>query len=299
MNLYYSSQYVTAGYAFDTTRKSRWIADSRMAAPVEGVAMVAPAPVGAADLELAHAPDYIDAVRTGRPRSLAESQGFSWDPGQWDAVCASTGGVRDAMTAAIRDGVAGSLSSGLHHARRGGGAGFCTFNGLALAALEATSEGRRVLVVDLDAHCGGGTYSLVFGDPRITQVDVSTSGFYSYRPAGAHTLDVVSNAAAYLPTVERRLEASPGADLVIYNAGMDAHEHGGGGIPGITAEVLAERERLVFAWARAAGMPIAFVLAGGYTSSRLDEAGLVDLHRLTIATAAATATDSFPIMPGG
>ncbi len=35
----------------------------------------------------------------------------------------------------------------------------------------------------------------------------------------------------------------------------------------------------------AAGLPVAFVLAGGYTGQGLDEAELVDLHRLTLEAA--------------
>ena len=197
--------------------------------------------------------------------------------------------MSNAAPAAIRDGVAGSLSSGLHHARRDHGAGYCTFNGLALAALHAAADGRRVLILDLDAHCGGGTHSLVAGDPRIVQVDVSTNGFDSYLPAGANTLDLITVAGDYLPMVTRRLDevTTAGFDLVLYNAGMDAHEHGGGGVPGIKHDVLRVRERLVFEWAARLRIPIAFVLAGGYTSTRLDVDGLVGLHRLTIAAAAA------------
>ena len=59
-----------------------------------------------------------------------------------------------------------------------------------------------------------------------------------------------------------------------------------GGLPGITSEILAARERLVFEWCRERELPIAFVLAGGYVGDRLDEAGLVDLHRLTLSAAA-------------
>ena len=43
--------------------------------------------------------------------------------------------------AALQSGVAGSLSSGLHHARRERGDGYCTFNGLAIAAGEALTAG--------------------------------------------------------------------------------------------------------------------------------------------------------------
>src|SRR6185369_4139490 len=107
----------------------------------------------------------------------AESQGFSWDPGLWRMVLASNGGVVAAARAALQDGVAGSLSSGLHHARHERGAGFCTFNGLALAARAALDAGAgSVLILDLDAHCGGGTTSLIEREPRIWQSDVSVSG---------------------------------------------------------------------------------------------------------------------------
>ena len=74
-------------------------------------------------------------------------------------------------------------------------------------------------------------------------------------------------------------------DVVIYNAGMDPHE-GAGGLIGITTDVLAEREGLFFDWAEEHGLPVAFVLAGGYLQGvGLDE--LVGLHRLTIRKAAA------------
>ncbi|MDP2769724.1 MAG: amidohydrolase family protein, partial [Giesbergeria sp.] len=61
-------------------------------------------------------------------------------------VCASNGGAVAAALAAIAEGVAGSLSSGLHHAARGRGAGFCTFNGLALGVRAARAAGEPVLM---------------------------------------------------------------------------------------------------------------------------------------------------------
>jgi acetoin utilization deacetylase AcuC-like enzyme len=76
---------------------------------------------------------------------------------------------------------------------------------------------------------------------------------------------------------------------VLYNAGMDPHQHCPvGGLAGIDELVLAQRERMVFEWARKRGLPIAFVLAGGYIGPRLNEAKLVALHRLTLAAAANT-----------
>jgi hypothetical protein len=54
----------------------------------------------------------------------------------------------------------------------------------------------------------------------------------------------------------------------------------------ISFDILAERERIVFDWCRQRRIPVAFVLAGGYIGSELNEAGFVDLHRLTLSSAA-------------
>ena len=133
--LYYSSSYVRSEYSFDTTRKSSWIAQSLSESPIEGFELVEPEPLSQEQVESVHAREYVEAIRTGQPRGLAESQGFAWDPGLWPMVLASNGGAVAAALAALEHGVAGSLSSGLHHARRDRGFGFCTFNGLVIAAV--------------------------------------------------------------------------------------------------------------------------------------------------------------------
>jgi acetoin utilization deacetylase AcuC-like enzyme len=291
MKLFYSPDYALTEYAFDTTRKARWVAESLQAQPVAGIEFVAPEPVTEAALCELHDPAYVAAVRTGEPRALAESQGFQWDALLWPSVRASTGGAIAAAEVALRTGCAGSLSSGLHHAWRYQGKGYCTFNGLALAAFQAlASDANSVLILDLDAHCGGGTHSLVAGEPRIRHADIAVDPFDFYTPTAENSFELVSDAARYLPAVREllaRLESSGSYDLCLYNAGMDPHEGSAeGGLPGITEETLAERERLVFAWCRAHAIPVAFVLAGGYVSPRLPRERLVALHRLTVEMAA-------------
>jgi len=291
VRVFYSSKYVGSGYAFDTTRKAQWIADSLAESPIPGIELVEPAALTLADLTAVHDPAYVHAVETGAPRSLAESQGFRWDAGLWPMVLASNGGAVAAAHAALEDGIAGSLSSGLHHARYGSGAGFCTFNGLVIAAKAALVAGAKsVLILDLDAHCGGGTASLIADEPRIRQLDVSVSSYDTYRDREQSRLVMVETSAEYIPAVRRVLDEADrhGAsfDLCLYNAGMDPSEDcSTGGQLGITRDMLAERERLVFEWCAARQLPIAFVLAGGYIGSRLDERGLVALHRLTLAAA--------------
>ncbi len=93
MKIFYSPSYTIAGHSFETTRKSQWIAESLAREPIAGIELVAPKPTSAAALSSVHDRDYVDAMRTGNPRELAESQGFHWDPALWEMVCASNGGV--------------------------------------------------------------------------------------------------------------------------------------------------------------------------------------------------------------
>jgi acetoin utilization deacetylase AcuC-like enzyme len=286
--VYYSADYVRSEHAFETTRKARWVAESLVRRPLAGVRLLAPRALTEAEVSAVHDPRYVTAVRTGVPRALAQSQGFSWDPGLWPMVLASNGGAVEAARTALRTGLAGSLSSGLHHARRDTGRGFCTFNGLVLAARAAQAAGaRRILILDLDAHCGGGTSSLLGSMSGVVQLDIAVNAFDHYVPSAPHTLDLVSEARDYLPTLTRRLrELSGRFDLCLYNAGMDPHEGSStGGLPGIDARLLGERERIVFSWCASQRLPVAFVLAGGYTGPGLTQQGLVELHRLTLAAA--------------
>jgi acetoin utilization deacetylase AcuC-like enzyme len=269
-------------YAFDTTRKSGEIAAAIGEGCAPGCELVDP--IGFVHLageliEATHDSTYVRALKTGEPYDLAGSQGFSWDDGIWDMAVNSTAGVLAAVDEAIAaGGPSGSLSSGLHHARRAAGAGFCTVNGLAMAATRATElVSGTVVILDLDAHCGGGTYDLIGGNDRILHIDLSTSSFDSYTPEGSDELTVLHG-----PTDEEYLEQVQGClgripddtGLVIYNAGMDPH-------PGVSSEGLAQRERRVATWCAQNRLPAAFVLAGGYTGCiTMDE--LVDLHLHTV-----------------
>jgi acetoin utilization deacetylase AcuC-like enzyme len=295
MKVFYSPSYADAGFAFDTTRKGRSVAESLIEEPIAGIEVASPPPLTIEEAGRTHAPAYVRAIASGHPRQLAESQGFPWDIGLWPAVAASNGGMVAAAVTALQEGAAGSLSTGLHHARYGAGHGFCTRNGLVIAARAAHAAGAgNVLILDLDAHCGGGTAAMInaFDEP-MWQLDVSTNRFDDYEPTDRCIRHVVEAAERYLDEIsyglERAWQAWPKFGLCIYNAGMDPFEKcDRGGLGGIDRAMLAEQERMVFRWCHEHQLPIAFSLAGGYLGPHLDRGQLIDLHRLTLSAAAAS-----------
>ena len=144
MKVFYDNRYVGSAHSFDTTKKAELVAEALKG--MSGVSLVSPKAATQRELAMIHKPSYVRAVLTGKGEHKS-SAGFPWDPGYAEAVATSTGGVVEAALTALREGVAGSLSSGLHHANEERGAGFCTFNGLALAAkigeADTTSGGQK------------------------------------------------------------------------------------------------------------------------------------------------------------
>ena len=286
--LYYDPRYFCEGFGIDTREKARAVVESMSSDPIPGVQIFTPTPATYDDLVTVHDPRYVEAILTGTPSDLADANGLgSWTADLALSVVWSTGGVVSAVERALqcRTNV-GSASSGLHHARYDSGHGFCTFNGLVVGARRALVSGaKRVLILDLDAHCGGGTASLIDGFAGIEQIDISVNSFDSYRSTGNSSLKM-SRGDTYLADVRealRGIKNPKSIDVVIYNAGMDPHEDCRiGGVPGITTNTLRQREEIVFQWANENGIPVAYVFAGGYQGGRLSEDELVDLHRITI-----------------
>jgi acetoin utilization deacetylase AcuC-like enzyme len=292
INVYYSPDYLCDGYGVDTREKAGDIAASFLDRPIVGIQVVAPEAATSDEVARVHKRRYINALLTGRPDSLADANGIGdWSTDLRRSVFAMVGGcIASARDSYLNKVNSGSLSSGLHHARAGHGSGFCTLNGLAVAARDVLIQGaKRVLIIDLDAHGGGGTASLIEGVAGIEQIDVSVNGFDNYEDSSNARL-VRSSGETYIHDVKHLLASvvDPSSiDLVIYNAGMDPHEDcSTGGSAGITTDVLAQREKLIFEWAGQHGVPVSFVLAGGYSGRKLSRAQLVDLHRLTIQEAA-------------
>jgi acetoin utilization deacetylase AcuC-like enzyme len=249
-----------------------------------GIRVEAPAPASDEDLHRVHTGAYIDAVATGEPRTLAESQKFPWSPALFPSVRLTNGGAVAAAGRALEDGVAAALASGFHHSHADHGEGFCTFNGLVVAAevLRAEQRVERVAVLDLDLHYGNGTASLCASRPWLFNCSVYGNDYWentAYREVDPvrhadgrnHVSFALPNGSGrdvLLDTLERGMDAILAwgrPDLVLYQAGADPYREDPYSPLALDHADLRERDRAVFAWARAEGLPLAWVLAGGYT----------------------------------
>ena len=86
------------------------------------------------------------------------------------------------------------------------------------------------------------------------------------------------------------------ADLAIYLAGADPFIYDRLGRLRVTKDGLAERDRLVFASCRAAGLPVAVTMAGGY-AEEVDDT--VEIHYRTVVEAIASAEGGRSPLTGG
>ncbi|NBU64212.1 MAG: hypothetical protein EBS29_06920 [Chloroflexia bacterium] len=285
--VYYHTDTMRTAYAFDTTRKG---ADVATALAMQGWQISTPTPLSISEAKQTHSAAYIEALLRGTPRALAESQSFQWDQQMWASVAAQNGAMRDAVLAAITGRPAYALSAGFHHARSNHGAGFCTLNGLTIGADIAVKNGvRKVFILDVDAHCGGGTFSMVQNNADIVHLDLSVHHYDQYIPKSPHQLLFVNHAAEYLSRLQHLLtyaEADLHAgDLVIYNAGMDPYEGCDiGGMPGIDVALLTQREALVTTWIRRHQLNVAACLAGGYNGAAFPLQDLVAMHAMSVMT---------------
>ncbi len=284
MRCYWQGKYRTTELEFDPLHKGDWIARSLLDDPINLVGLTA-APLADKDrILLAHDLQYIDALITGQPEHLATTAGLGWEPQVWPSLLASAGGALAAVNDSLRTGSAMSLSSGAHHALFDRGRGMCFINDLAIAVKHYPD--KRVLVLDFDAHGGGGTKSLIEDLPLAFQADVATSIFDRTYTGGNFYAHLCRQTDDYLDQILNALKwatnvAKP--ELILYNAGMDVHQDSEQNAKrGITTEILAAREKIVADWAMNFKIPIAGFLSGGYISDTLTTEDLIYLHRLTI-----------------
>jgi len=179
----------------------------------------------------------------------------------------------------------------LASAFRDHGEGYCVFNDSAIAALSMQAEGcaRRVAILDCDLHQGNGTASILADEPTIFTFSIHAAKNFPFRKE-ASDLDIEMpdgvGDADYLDALEQGIchaLAAAQPDLAIYLAGADPYVGDRLGRLSLTKEGLQARDRKVFELCRAASVPVAVAMAGGYSN---DIAGSVDIHFCTVETGA-------------
>lgn len=293
MKVYFNDDYVASPQEFTTTRKSAKVAEALHS--VRSVKLIDPNQSVALEVleELVlstHTREYVRALQTGVPESLATSSSFAWGPSTYRFALAHSHGVVAAVGAVLSgDNRAGTLSSGLHHARPDMGLGFCTLNGIAIGAAHALALGHQVVILDFDAHFGGGTFAHLANlnkgtEPHAIQIDVSVSKFDDYTPHGPHYRAFVccgdASDRSYLAAIEKALSygdsLNMGDAIVIYNAGVDPVNGAQFDDPFGT---MLRRDQMVAEWV--GQRPAVFTLAGGYTTGfTLDD--IVNMHIGTV-----------------
>ncbi|HXV44965.1 MAG TPA: histone deacetylase [Anaerolineae bacterium] len=250
-------------------------------------------PHAATDVEItrAHAPDYLHRVQSGAltPQEIRRI-GFPWSPEMVERSRRSAGATIEACRVALEDGFAANLAGGTHHAFGDGGQGFCVFNDSAVAARAMQAEGRaqRIIIIDCDVHQGNGTAAILAGDPTIFTFSIHGAKNFPYHKERSDLdveLDDGADDETYLAALEQGLQQAldlAQAELAIYLAGADPFTGDRLGRLALSKAGLAERDRLVFDYCQAAGLPVAITMAGGYAPKIED---IVDIHFQTIRAA--------------
>ena len=245
----------------------------RLLPPAGG--FVSPAPASVARVAAVHALPYVERVAN---QTLAPAEARAIGLPNTAAVARrsflAAAGTLLAARLALEHGVACNMAGGSHHAGPEGGAGYCVFNDVAVAAQALLDEGvlARVLVVDCDVHQGDGTARIFAGRADVLTLSLHAERNYPARKARSH-LDCPAARPPRRPRLPRgprpraRRSSSPSArEIVFYNAGVDPHAADRLGRLALSDAGLRARDRLVAGWARRRRLPLVGVLGGGYDS---------------------------------
>lgn len=191
-------------------------------------------------LALAHPGTTVEHIIASAP-----AEGLSWldgdtamNPHSLDAALHAAGAVCQAVDGVL-DGQFQRAFCAVrppgHHAEAALPMGFCLFNNVAIAALQALARGQvtRLAILDFDVHHGNGTVDIFKDDPRVM---VCSSFQYPFYPGRLQTLQRQHIVNTPLPAgtasqpfraaIERQWlpalqQFSP--ELVLVSAGFDAH----------------------------------------------------------------------------
>jgi len=231
------------------------------------------------ELKAAHDRDFVDGVLCGRI-----DNGFgNRDVDITRSLPYTSGAMMDAARYVVNHGpgsIACAPVSGFHHAGWSNAGGFCTFNGLMVAALSVLDTAKylgkpdlKVGILDYDMHYGDGTVDILDALGRTTRERIKHRTFggdimpaQSHRQGNDRERALAAESVMEIPATLRAWKAE-GVGLVLYQAGADPHVNDPlGGV--LTSAQLAHRDELVFETCKELQLPVAWCLAGGYMEDK-------------------------------
>jgi acetoin utilization deacetylase AcuC-like enzyme len=227
-----------------------------------------PDPVSVNELALAHERSFVEAVLAGNAKNGFENEDLKIA----FTLPYTSGSMRTAAFAALENSVvAVSPTSGFHHAHWDMASGFCTFNGLMVAAqcLLKNGKAKRIGIVDCDYHYGNGTDHIIGKLNLLKEIKHFTAGkSFHYAKQRQEFFEWLHEVMVFMSD----------CDIILYQAGADPHvDDPLGGF--LTTEEMYQRDLLVFKACKQRGIPIAWNLAGGY--QLLDDGKMTNWEALT------------------
>ena len=234
-------------------------------------------------LKRAHSESYIRSVKNKTlDERIIKKIGFPLIDSVVQRSLVASGGTVLASKLAIKNGIACNTAGGSHHANFEGGAGYCVFNDVAVAAQYLLDRGLagRILIVDLDVHQGNGSADIFKDNKNVFTFSMhSKSNYPAKKSVSDLDVELEDNMedVQYIKLLKFYLHQlnDENFDYVFYVAGVDIHFNDRLGKLKISDEGIKKRDEIVTENFFSKGIPLCGVLGGGYNK---DFNKLVELH---------------------
>ncbi|MDC3188040.1 histone deacetylase [Candidatus Pelagibacter sp.] len=236
-------------------------------------------------LNYAHSKEYIFHIKNKTlNKEGVKKIGFPLVDSVVQRSLIATGGTVLASKLAINYGIACNTAGGSHHANYNGGAGYCVFNDVAVAAHYLINRGlaNKILIVDLDVHQGNGNSDIFKENRNVFTFSMHSKTNYPAKKSTSDLdVDLEDNLEdqSYIKILKHHLMElnKDNFDFVFYIAGVDIHFNDRLGKLKISDEGIKMRDELVVDNFFSKRIPFCGVLGGGYNK---DFKKLVELHSM-------------------